>query len=310
MPISWKSKILLAKIETTYGTDSVPTAAANGVLATEVKLTPMEGDDVSRDLDFAFFAAQPTIPSGLYAKLSFKVELVPAGALGVAPAWGPLLRACACAQTIVASTSVTYNPISTALESASIYLWVGGTRYVLLGTRGTVKLTFSAQGIPYLEFEMQGLFAQPTESARTLPTLTAFLKPDLVTKANTPTFTVNAVPLILRQAQLDLGNQLENRFLVGSESVLITDKADMFTFTAEAEALTTINPFSLAAAQTSMVVQLIHGTVVGRKSTLNIPTGQMQRPKGLENAQNIAEWQLGIVPLANAGNDQWNLLLT
>ena len=51
MALKWKSKILLAKLETTYNIDAEPTGAANGVLATEVALTPMEGSDLSRNLE-------------------------------------------------------------------------------------------------------------------------------------------------------------------------------------------------------------------------------------------------------------------
>ena len=92
--LKWRNKILLAKIETTYGVDAVPVAATNGILATDVKLQPMEGTDVSRDLDLPYFGAQGTIPNELNAKLSFKVELAPSGSAGTVPGWGPLLRAC------------------------------------------------------------------------------------------------------------------------------------------------------------------------------------------------------------------------
>lgn len=143
-PMKWRTKILLAKIESTYGVDSVPTAALNAILATEVVYTPMEGSDVSRDLEHPYLGAQGTIPAELQAKLSFKVELAPSGTPGVAPAWGPLLRGCAMAQTIVASTSVRYNPITDTHESLTIHFWIDTTRYVMLGARGNAKLMVSA----------------------------------------------------------------------------------------------------------------------------------------------------------------------
>jgi hypothetical protein len=100
MPIKWKSKILLAEIEVTYGTDPAPTGADNGILATNVVLQPMEGQDISRELELPWLAAQATIPAGLNMRMTFRVELVPSGTAGTAPKWGPLLRACAVAQTI------------------------------------------------------------------------------------------------------------------------------------------------------------------------------------------------------------------
>ena len=309
-PLKWKTKILLFKTDVTYGTDPVPTVGANAILATEVVLTPMEGSDVSRDLELPYLGAQSTIPAELMAKLAFKVELAPSGTAGTAPSWGPLLKACAMAQTVAAAVSVTYNPITDNHESGTFYFWIDTTRYVLLGARGNAKIMFGAQGIPYLMFEFTGLFTQPAETVRGTPVLTAFQKPQLATKANTPTFTLNAVAFVLRELTLDLGNQIEPRFLIGSEGILITDKAETLEVTVEAQPLSAFNPFALAAAQTAVPLVLTHGVGAGKIATLNAPAAQMQRPQGLTNAQNIKEWPLRMVPLPTAGNDQFTLVLT
>lgn len=310
-PLYWKSKILLAKIETVYGTDSAPTGAANAILATEVKLQPMEGNDVSRDLELPYLGGQGTIPTELHAKLSFKVELAPSGTAGTAPGWGVLLRACGCAQVIAPGTSVIYNPISTNHESATIHLWIDTTRYVLRGARGTAKISVGANGIPYIEFELTGLFSTPAETARPTPvTLTAFQKPQAGSTANTPTFTVNSVAFVMRSFMLDLKNAVEKRFLIGSEQILITQREEEVETVVEAQPLSAINPFSLAQAQTAVPIVLAHGTGAGKISTLNIPSAQMQRLQGLESAQDIKEWPLRLAPLPVSGNDQWTLTLT
>ena len=308
--LKWRNKILLAKIETTYGVDSVPVAATNGILATDVKLQPMEGTDVSRDLDLPYFGAQGTIPNELNAKLSFKVELAPSGSAGTVPGWGPLLRACGVAQVINAGVSVVYNPITDNHESATFYLWIDGTRFALRGARGNAKFMITAQGIPYIEFAFTGLFTTPSEQARVLPTLTAFRKPAVASSANTPTFTLNAVAMVMRSFALDLKNAVENRFLIGAEAILITQREDMVETTVEAQPLTSFNPFTLAAAQTTVPISLVHGLGAGNITTLAVPAAQMQRPQGIESAQDIAEWQLSLLPLPIVGNDQWTLTLT
>lgn len=309
-PILWKSKILLAKIETTYGTDAAPTAALNAILAKDVKLQPMEGTDVSRDLELPYLGGQGTIPNELHEKLSFKVELAPSGTAGTVPGWGVLLRGCGVAQVINAGVSVVYNPISTAHESLTIYLWVGGTRYALVGTRGTAKFMINAQGIPYIEFSFTGLFTIPTEQARVAPVLTAFQKPMVASSANTPIFMLNATSFVMRSFSMDLKNQIENRFLIGSESVLITQREEVIETQVEAQPLTSFDPFTLARAQTAVPISLIHGIGTGKITTLAVPAAQLQRPQGLENAQEITEWPLSLTPLPTAGNDQWTLTLT
>ncbi|MDJ1463405.1 phage tail tube protein [Nitratireductor sp. GZWM139] len=310
MPIKWRSKILLAKIEASYGVDAAPTGAADAILATNIVLIPMEGQDVSRDLELPWLAAQATIPAGLHVRIQFRVELVPSGTAGTAPAWGPLLRACAVAETITPATSVVYNPVSDSHESVTIHFWIGGTRYVARGSRGTAVMRYTAQGIPYLEFDFRGLFTLPTEETRPAPTLTAFLKPDLVTSTRTPTFEIGAQPFVMRSFALDLGNALETRFLVGSETVLITDRTESASAQVEAVSLSTFDPYAAANDQSLLAVQLVHGTDAGRIATLDLASAQLQRPAGLENAQDVLEWPLRLVPLPSAGNDQWVLTLT
>lgn len=306
----WRKKIFFFKIETTYGVDAVPTGVLNAILATDVKFQPMEGTDVNRDLDLPYLGGQGTIPNELHAKFSFKVELAPSGTAGTAPAWGPLLRACACAEVISPGVSVAYNPITDAHESGTLKLEIDGILFQALGVRGTAKFSINAQGIPYIEFEMTGLFAQPSDATLATPTLTGFKKPQIVSSTFTPTFTINAVAMVMRTFSLDLKCKVENRFLVGKEEVLITQREDMIMAQVETLPLATFNAFALAAAQTAVAVNLVHGTGAGKIATLAVPAAQMQRPSGMESAQDILETPLSMMALPVAGNDQWTLTLT
>lgn len=312
MPLKWKSKVLLAKIEDTYGVDAAPTGAANAILATNVRLSPMEGQDVSRDLELPYLGAQASIPTELHAKLTFNVEMTPSGAAGVAPAWGVLLRACAVAEVITADTSVVYSPVTDGHESITLYQWIDSTLYMFKGARGTGTIRVNAQGIVYLELEFTGLWTIPSETPQVTPDLAAQLaaKPKVATSANTPVFTFGGSSLVMRSFALNLGNSVETRFLIGSESVLITDKAETIETTVEAVPLTTLDPFTLAKQQSTAAISLTHGTAAGSISTLAVPAFQMQRLQSLENQQNIVEWPLRGTPLWVNGNDQWALTLT
>ena len=309
-PIFWKSKLLLIKTEVTYGTDPTPTGSANAILATNVRLSPMEGEDVSRELERPYMGAQAMIPVGVRCRLQFNVELVPSGTAGTAPAWGPIMKALGCSETIVASTSVTYRPVTTGHSSATAWIWHGDTKQIITGMRGTARLRFTAQGLPYLECDFIGLYGAPAEASQASPTYTGFKTPLPVTKANTPTFTINSVAFVMRETILDLGNQVEPRLLVGSEQVLIVDRAESLAMRVEAQPVSSFNPFSLALAQTQVPVSLVHGTAAGYITTLSAPTTQLKRLSGFENEQNILEWPLEGVPLPNTGNDQWSLALT
>lgn len=309
MPIFWKTKALLAKIETVYGTDVVPTGAANAILATDVSFSPMEGEDVSRNLERATMGASSSYPSGLRSQLSFSVEAVGSGTVAVAPGWGPLLRMCAVAQVITATVKVEYTPISTAHESGTIYFSIGATRHVMTGCRGTAVLRVNAQGIPVIVFTITGLFATPSEQTAPTPVYTAFQTPQVATKVNTPTFTIGGAAFVLRDAEFDLGNDVQPRLLIGSESILIVDKAESFTATVEAVPVSTYNPYSIAQAGTAQAIQLIHGTVAGRKVQIDLPSATQGRLGQYSQQQNIVEWQLPFTPLPSAGDDQWKITL-
>lgn len=310
MPIFRRSLIILAKLETTYGVDSVPTGAANAVRAINAKISPMEGQDLSRNLDLPTMGNQASLPADLHMKLEFQVEMQASGTAGTAPAWAPLIRACGCAQTVVAATSVTYNPVSDGFEAATLYFQLGGTLYAMRGARGNAKIMVSAQGIPMVEFAFSGLFQVASEAVRPTPVYTAWLDPLLATNTNTPVFTVNGVSLKLRDFSFDMGNTVEPRLLIGGESIQIVDRAEMIEARVEAEPLTTLNPYALAIAQTRVPVVLQHGTVAGRRVTLNAPLSLVQRTTGLEESQGIVEWPLRLAPQINAGNDQFTLVCT
>lgn len=312
MPLYWNEKTLLVKTEATYGVDAAPTGAANALLATEVRLTPMEGQDADRALDLPYMGASGTVPTELHAKISFKLEAKGSGVAGVAPAYAPILKACALAEVIVADTSVTYNRVSKNHSSATIYLNISGTLYALVGARGTAVLRLNTQGILYYEVEMTGLFVMPVSQAVPAVTLGTQLSafPLVATSTNTPVFTIAGEARVLRSLSLNLGNTVSGRFLIGSEGIIIEKIAESVEMTIEAVALAVLNPYALAKDGTLTEIVLQHGTVAGDRLTLTLPRCQFARPGGVENQNGIVEWPLRATPLPDAGNDQLTIAYT
>ena len=284
-------------------------SAKNHILTLAARLTPMDGSDVSRELEMPWMGQDLTLAAELNMRLAFSVELAPSGTAGTVPRWGALLRACGCAQVVTTGVSVTYNPVTDSHESATIYLWIGGTRYVLRMSRGNARFEVSAQGIPMIAFDLRGLFSQPTDVTRVTPTFTSYPVPQLASDSNTPTFTLGGSDFILRNLTFDLGNKVEQRLLINSEEIWITDKAETVEWQMEAVPLATWNPYSLAAGQTTVAAVLSHGTGAGKISTLSLPQLRVQRPQ-ITGAQGVKEWSLRGIPIPITGNDQWTLYLT
>ena len=103
MSLLTRKRTILAKIETVYGTDPTPTGAANAILVRNVNITPQETEIASRDLVRPFLGNSEQLPVAIHAAVDFEVEIAGAGTAGVAPAYGPLLRACGFAELILAA---------------------------------------------------------------------------------------------------------------------------------------------------------------------------------------------------------------
>lgn len=103
MPKLMRKGSVLAKIESTYGTDSVPAGSANAILVRNINLSPIAAETVGRDVIRPYLGESDQLLANTRVELSFKVEVAGAGTAGTAPGYGPLLRACAMAETLLAS---------------------------------------------------------------------------------------------------------------------------------------------------------------------------------------------------------------
>lgn len=310
-PISWKSKITLVKSEgATYGVDPTPTGALDAMLLTDVQLQPMEGEEVSRNLELPYLGGQETFVTAVRAILTGSFEMVGSGTAGTPPAWAAMLRACGVAQVVTANTSVEYMPVSEGHESVAVHFWIGPSRHILLGAKGTGVITINANGIPVCRVTLTGLFVLPADQTRPTVDLSKFALPQIATKANTPGLTIGALPFVMRSFELNLGCDVQARMLVGVERIVIVDRNETLTTTVEAVPYATYNPYQRALLNVRTPVILDHGTIVGRKVKIAAGAAVQQRPSGIENNQNVVEWPLGFLPLPVAGNDQWKVTLT
>lgn len=118
-----RKRTILAKIQPTPGTDSVPTGAANAILVRNLDIQPLNATIVSRDLVRAYYGNSDQLAASVSVGCSFEVELAGSGTPGtVAPAWGPLLRGCGYSETALAAaqTGTAVTPFtSTTLKLAA-----------------------------------------------------------------------------------------------------------------------------------------------------------------------------------------------
>lgn len=158
-------QLLLIKKEVTYGTD--PTLAAlNAVLAEGVQHR-MTGQRVRPNPAKPGVGPVPSWTYGEVAEVAWETPLAGAAAAGTAPNWGYLMKAAGWKETIVASTSVTYDLVADPLTADSLAIqWREGRRkHLILGARGRVGLKLSAGQRPMLVFSFRGLHQDVTTAA-------------------------------------------------------------------------------------------------------------------------------------------------
>lgn len=309
MPLKIRSTVIAAKIESVYGTDSVPTGAANAMLVSNVELSPLNGDTVKRENMRGGLGAYQDIHVGVHVMLSFDVEIAGAGAAALAagtpPAYGVLNRACGWAENSVAATSTTYLPVSQNEESVTVYPWIDGQLHKMLGVRGSRDIKINSKGIAYYRYNLTGLWADPASVANPTVDFSAFQDPLPVSNTNTPTFTLHGFSAVLYSLEVQQGNTVVHRDLVGVEDVQITTREMVGKAVIEAPALSTKNFFTIAKANTLAAMQLVHGTVAGGIVQFDAPQAQIKAPKyGQQDGNVTIEMDLLFVP-TDAEDDEW-----
>lgn len=98
-----RNTVLLAKMETTEATDSVPTGAANAILCTQLSIEPLAGQAVDLAYVRPYFGKSPSMRVEDYMVINLTVDFAGTATAGTAAPWGPLLRACGMQETLTAA---------------------------------------------------------------------------------------------------------------------------------------------------------------------------------------------------------------
>jgi hypothetical protein len=252
--------VVLAMLETTYGTDPTPTATANAMLFQEVDWS-QSGEIVERPMVLPAMGNDPFSVVASACALSGVVDLAGSGTAGTAPAWAPLLRACGMAQTITAATRVDYTPVSSGHESAVFYHYLDGSLHKGLGARGEFSVELMARQLPKLRVSLTALYSAPAAGTLPTPTLTAFQTPLAVEPVVTGMVAIGANNLPFNSFTYTHGNRLVRQEHPGRSRVLIEQRAPSLEITVEAPDALSPNLFSLIGTVQNITLQ--HGQTAG-----------------------------------------------
>jgi hypothetical protein len=294
---------VLGKIETTQFTDPTPTGAANAVLAKNLRVNPLNIQNQSRDLVRAYYGNSENIPVMVDSVVDFDVEIAGSGAAGTAPAWGPLMRACAFAQTIVASTSVAYNPVSSGFESITLYCYRGGIRYKLTGCMGKVTGGLTAKGLPTFHFQFVGRAEPITDAAIPSLTLTGWVAPVACIPANTGAVTIGGYAAQINEFSFDIGNEVSHAVWTNAETISITDRKSTGRLSFKLVPVATHDYPAAVLGSSLQAMSYAHGVNAGNIVTFAAP--KVQQMNLTEGAfENELTWLSDLTLNPNVGNDE------
>lgn len=313
MPRYIANTAILAKIETTAGTDAVPTNVADAVLVTDFSITPLDAKNVDRQFIRPFFGGYNQLVGPASVKITFGVELGGSGTPATPPQWGDLLIACAHAEaSLLTPNRVEYSPVSSALKTLTIYYYDDGVVHKLLGCMGNVKLSAPVGERPKLTFDFVGIDAGISAVALPSVTLTAWMPPPVVSKANTVDITLGATyatgaltggtAYVSAGLDLDWGNQVNFTPLVSAESVDLVNRAITGKIKLDLTAAQEVALYANVKANTLQTLAFTLGTTAGNKMIIHAPNAQLINPTKEEiNGRRLVGFDLRIVP--SVGND-------
>lgn len=309
---------ILAKVETTYGTDSTPTGAANAILVSNAQFA-LSYNNVTRDFIRPYFGGGGQLAGTRFVECSFEVELANSGTAGTAPAWAPLLRACGMAESILATPArVEYTPVSASFTSLTIYYHIDGVRRIALGCMGNVEIMLNEGAAPMLRFSFVGLDGGRAATADPSVTLTAFKTPAVVSDVNTGdinlgcTYSAGALAggttYPSRGLSVNLNNVVSRKALLGGQAVQVSNRDVQGSMQLDLTAAQEVSFLTDVNANTTTTLGFTHQTGAGVGMILHAPQVQRIDPSDQEYEGDVhMGMNLRFTP-TTAGNDELRLV--
>lgn len=295
------NRLLLAKIESTKGTDSVPVVGTNAVRIRSGKITtPTES--VARNTVKQTMGPQAHLIGKQTFQLELEIELKPSGAAGTAPEYGPLLQACGLSETLVASTSAAYDPLTNSQKSVSIYWFEDGLKYVLLGTVGKVSMDAQIGQVPVLKFTLSAPFVAPT--AVSCPTGAVYQSAAPIVMSSADVINDGAA-IKVGAYSFDDGNDVQHHYTTGNSEFVVAGRTPKLKLTKDS--VSTAAEWTALTAGTNVVMSATFGASAGNRL---VHSGPVLRRESVAHAARADRETLEVAygMYESAGDDAFKFL--
>ncbi|WP_425092007.1 phage tail tube protein [Tropicimonas sp. S265A] len=171
------------------------------VLCRDLQMNPIDGEYTAQDWADGQEGAKPEELFNPRSSLQFNVDAGWGQAAGTAPRIAHLLKACGMSETVVADTSVTYQPVGfgAAFGAVDVETYRNGKVQALGEVRGSLTFTANSGQRPMFGFNMVGRYAAPQAGVFGAPDLTGWQYAPAVVPSQMQTFTIGGVNLCATQ---------------------------------------------------------------------------------------------------------------
>lgn len=295
------NRVILAKVETTYGVPPAMTGS-DAILAMNATVRTI-GDRLERPIDQPYFGGDPFVLVGKRCELDFEIDLIGHATPGTAAPLGEIYRACGHSQVLDPGVNSTYSPVSSNQASATIDFYLAGLRFRLTGARGTMDVSWSVKNYARCQVKMVGLLTLPTDETAPSISLSAFQTPAAI---ETPTWALSVGSHSPHAVSMSLSQGGTLTLIETSESrqvVWIDRKPAGELIVVKNDPLSTWNPWSIADGHT---VTTITSTITGGsgKNVTSTIRAQLGYPEPTEY-EGVAAWKIPFTAVPDTGDDEY-----
>ena len=267
-----KKEVILVKIETTYNTDPTPATSANEVFVDSIEVSNEGLRMLERKGPKKTLGGYKPVYAGTLKAIKIALRARGSGAAGTAPEFGPLLRACGFGETLNASTSAVYAPVSSGFESVTIYRYHDGKLHKFTGCVGNVSLSQETGNFHVFTFNMVGHFVSETDVALATPSYDTTVP----IPAIGGTFSIASYGAVIGTLNIDMGNTIatppDYNQTDGYGKCQITDRKVTGSIDPEDVLVATHDFYTKFTAGTAMAMTTSAiGPAAGNKMALSLP---------------------------------------
>lgn len=300
-----KKTVILAEIESTYGTDPTPTAAANAIEAYNVEAT-INADMKERNPGNDDLSMHPEGRGKTFVEIKFTTYLRGSGSLALPSRQSPLFQSVGMSETVNSGTDVQHAPLSSSFKSCTIYAYLDGILHAITGCVGDVEFDFTAGEFAMANWTFRGVYAIPTDSAIVTPTFDT-PAPEIVKGC---TFTFGSYAAIIEKLTFKLGNTVAERpdfnQAEGFKGFQVTRRNPEGSMTVEAVLRATSNAdfHSYFHNRTVKALSFVVGATAGNILTLTMDKCYLRAPTWSDR-DGIRTFELPFQVARNTGNDEF-----